>query len=236
MKSVKIEIKSWLGKVLFAYECEGNTIAKTVEKAVEESANLRSANLSYANLRGADLRGANLSDANLSYANLRGANLRSADLSDANLSYANLRGANLRGANLRSADLSDANLSDANLSYANLRGANLRGADLSDIKNDFWDVLLRAQNEIEGLKAAVIEGRINGSTYQGDCACLVGTIANIRHREYHHLENLKPDSSRPIERFFLAIRKGDTPESNAASKIVLEWIKEFQGLITTAEK
>ena len=45
---IKIEIKSIFGNVLFTYECEDNTIAKTVEEAVKSSANLRSANLSFA--------------------------------------------------------------------------------------------------------------------------------------------------------------------------------------------
>ena len=79
----KIEIKSIFGKLLFEFECENNTIKKTVEKAIENSADL-----SYADLQSADLRSADLSYANLSYANLRYADLRSADLSYADLSYA----------------------------------------------------------------------------------------------------------------------------------------------------
>ena len=47
---MKIEIKSIFGNLLFEYECEKNTIKKTIEKA----------NLSGANLSGADLRYANL--------------------------------------------------------------------------------------------------------------------------------------------------------------------------------
>jgi hypothetical protein len=129
---MKIEIKSIFGILLFEYECEKNTIKKTVEKAY-----LRGANLSDAYLRGADLSGANLSDANLRGANLsnaylNGANLRDADLSDAYLRGANLSDANLNGANLSNAYLSDADLRGANLSDANLNGANLSNAYLSD--------------------------------------------------------------------------------------------------------
>ena len=116
----KIEIKSIFGKLLFEFECENNTVKKTVEKAIESSADLSYANLSYANLRYANLRYANLSYANLSSANLRYANLRYANLSYANLSYADLSSANLRYANLSSANLRYANLSYANLSYADL--------------------------------------------------------------------------------------------------------------------
>ena len=60
-----IEIKSVLGSLLFSYECENNTIAKTVKNAIECYANLRYANLRDANLRYANLRGANLSGADL---------------------------------------------------------------------------------------------------------------------------------------------------------------------------
>ena len=61
MKKVKIEIKNrWTGNVLFEYEKDNNTIKETIEKAVEEGANLRGANLEGANLEGANLRGAYL--------------------------------------------------------------------------------------------------------------------------------------------------------------------------------
>ena len=68
MKKIKIEIKSLLSEVLFTYECNDNTIKKTIEKAIGEDADLR----------GANLRDANLSDADLSDADLRGADLRDA--------------------------------------------------------------------------------------------------------------------------------------------------------------
>ena len=84
----KIEIKNIFGKLLFEFECENNTIKKTVEKAIESSADLRYANLRSADLSSADLRYANLSSANLRYANLSSANLSSANLRYADLSYA----------------------------------------------------------------------------------------------------------------------------------------------------
>ena len=79
----KIEIKSIFGKLLFEFKCENNTVKKTVEKAIESSANL-----SYANLHSTDLSSANLSSANLSSADLSYANLSYANLSSADLSYA----------------------------------------------------------------------------------------------------------------------------------------------------
>ena len=155
-----------------------------------------------------------------------------ASLRDADLRDADLRGADLRGADLSDADLSDAVLSDAVLIGADLRGADLRDADLSEQKNDFFDILLRAQGEIAGLRAALVAGRVDGSTYEGECACLVGTIAHVRGGQYDALGNgLKPDASRPAERWFLGLRKGDTPKTSQISQITVEWLDEFVSLI-----
>lgn len=121
----KIEIKDIFCNVLFTYECEDNSVKKTVEEAVKQDVSLCMA----------DLRDADLHGANLYCANLRGANLRDADLHGTDLRGADLRDANLHGANLRGADLRGADLYYANLHGANLHGADLRGADLHGAKN-----------------------------------------------------------------------------------------------------
>ena len=219
-------------------------------------ANLRYTNLRGANLSGANLRGANLSDADLSGADLSGANLRGADLRGADLSYANLSDANLRGANLRDADLSGADLRDAdlsganlrcadlsyaNLSYANLRGANLRGANLSganlrDFRAAFESILLSAVSEVPALRLAIVEGRIDGRVYEGECACLVGTIAKIKHCDYRAIDGIEPNSSNPAEQWFMNIRPGDTPDKHQIARITLEWLDEFQAKFDRAVK
>jgi hypothetical protein len=186
----------WNASVLFSLETDSMKLC--VQAAVSS---------------GADLSDANLSDANLS----------DADLSDADLSGADLRGADLRGADLRGADLSDADLSGADLRGADLRGADLRGANLVIVRDDLWAVLSAAPREVAGLRQAIVDGRIDGSTYSGECACLVGTIANIRGVNENALGVLKPNSSRPIESFFMAIKKGDTPATNQAASLALEW-------------
>ena len=126
-------------------------------------------------------------------------------------------GANLRGADLRGADLRG----------ANLRGADLRGADLRPIRDDIWAVLSSAPAEVAGLRAAIAEGRIDGSTYEGACCCLVGTLANVRHCKYNEIPFLQPNSARPAERFFAAITPGDTPEDSQFSKLALEWVDQW---------
>ncbi len=81
--------------------------------------------------------------------------------------------------------------------------------------------------EVDGLRLAIAEGRIDGSTYTGKCACLVGTIANVRGADTDSLGTLAPNSSRPIERFFLAIGEGDTPETSVFSRLALDWCDQW---------
>jgi len=257
---IKIQIKTWYGSLLFEYEKENNTVKETLLAAITAKANLGGANLRDANLGDANLGDADLGDANLGGANLRGANLRGANLGGANLGGANLRGANLGGANLRDANLGDANLGDAdlgdanlggadlrgaNLGGANLRGANLGGANLGDanlgdadlggFKHDIWAILLHAPHEIQGLVDSINAGKINGSVYEGECACLLGTIANVKGVRHTEIPGLVPDSRRPAEIWFLQFKKGQTPENYSPLKLTLDWIEEFRKLLSLAK-
>ena len=226
---MKVEIKNRLDDtVLYSADVEANEntpnsilLRFAVLAALEAKADLRYADLSYANLRSA---------------NLSSANLRSADLRYADLSYANLRSANLSSADLRYADLSYANLRSANLSSANLRSADLRYADLSyanlrSFKSDLWMTLTQNRHEVPALIAALRDGRVDGSTYEGECACLVGTIANAKSVNYDVLDH---SASNPAEQWFAMIRKGDKPEQDSAggfaSKMALEWSLEWLAL------
>ena len=153
------------------------------------------------------------------------------------LEKATASGSNLSGSNLSGSDLRGSNLSCSDLSGSDLSNSDLSGSDLSKQKNDFWEVLLRATHEVSGLRAALVTGKVDGSTYEGACACLVGTIANVRGAtNYRELGNgLKPNSSRPAERWFLAIKRGDTPETSPISKITVEWLDEFVTLLNAAK-
>ena len=206
------------------YQIKHNITAQILVEADADSFKLA---LELAVKTKADLSGANLSDANLSDANL----------GDAYLSGANLSGANLRGANLGGAYLRGANLGGANLSGAYLRGANLGGA-----KEDLFSKISLVKDEIIGLYKTILEGKIDGSVYEGECACFCGTLANLKNIPFKQLEEktgVKPNSVSPIERLFLAIRKGDTPDNNPISNIVAGWIKEFSaenGIILPTRK
>ena len=218
-------LNRWSGKIQFTAEIECADDAPPSIKLglAVKIADLHGATLSGANLCGADLSGADLSGVNLSCANLSGANLVDADLRGADLSGADLSGANLVGANLVGADLRGVDLSGANLGGANLSGANLRA-----FKADLWMTLAQNCAEIPALIASLREGRVDGSQYEGDCACLVGTIANAKNINYATLEH---NSDNPAERWFMMIHKGDKPSDDTgggyAAKMALEWALEF---------
>ena len=145
---------------------------------------------------------------------------------------ASLDGASLVGASLVGASLDGASLDGASLDGASLVGASLDERSLRSIRADLFDVLLRAQAEVPTLLEKLRVGKIDGSVYEGDCACLAGTIANARCVSHQTLDFI--DASRPIERWFTGIAPGNTPENNTIAKITEGWIVEFQGLMAPA--
>ena len=110
---------------------------------------------------------------------------------------------------------------------ADLGGANLRSANLGEIKADLFAVLAKSPYEVLGLLSALRDGRVDGSTYHGKCACLVGTLANLRKCDYDAIPDLRPDSSRPSEVWFMGIRSGDTPSNSQVSKLTEGWVVEW---------
>jgi hypothetical protein len=144
-----------------------------------------------------------------------------ADLTDANLTRANLTGANLAGVKLTDANLTRANLTRANLIRANLAGVKLTDADLTSIEADIAAILAENPTEVAGLLEALQQGRIDGTVYEGECACLVGTIAKLKSIDYRQLPY---DLSRPAEAWFFAIKKGQTPASSQIAAITEQWL------------
>jgi hypothetical protein len=124
------------------------------------------------------------------------------------------------------ADLSEANLSGANLSEANLSEAkNLTDEQLRPIIADLWFILSQARHEVPAMIAALRYGRVDGSTYSGECACLVGTLENAG------ASGLPHNLSSPAERWFMKIRKGDKPGDDSvggfAAGKALAWIEQY---------
>ena len=208
MKQIKISIKSVGRIVLFEYESEDNTIKKTVERAISSSANLRSANLCSANLRFADLRSANLCSADLRFADLRFADLRSADL----------RSANLCSANLRSADLRSADLKDI---------INLPQSYINQCSRDILFIFRSLKKELPFLKEKLLAGEIDGTQYEGKCACLIGTLAKANgeiNKVCQTITFYDKGLHNFGEQWFYQIKKYDTPDNNFFAKHVLKLI------------
>ena len=158
-RRIKIEIKSFGGSILFTYNSEENTLKKTLQKAVNEGADLE----------GADLRGAYL----------EGAYLRGMDLYKLPVSYVN------------------------------------------QCSRDMLFIFQSLKGELKGLRKALVEGRVDGTQYEGDCACLIGTLGNVDGGIDKVCEVI-PFYDKGLhnlgEQWFFNIHEGDTPKDNQFSK------------------
>ena len=163
----KIQINSIAGNLLFEFETENNTVAKTVTEAVKK------------------------------FANLSSANLRSADLRSANLRFADLRSAK---------------------KWKETEW-------FRQCSRDILFILGCLKAEVPALKKMLIEGKVDGSQYEGECACLIGSLANAD-GGVNNVCSAIPFYEKGLhnfgEQFFWQIRKGDTPETSEFSAHALE--------------
>lgn len=82
---------------------------------------------------------------------------------------------------------------------------------------------------VADLRQHLVEGRIDGNTYFGECACIFGTLANfLQAMEPDEMPSLVWDVENygitPAERLFIYIHRGDTPTSNPVAELVLRWL------------
>jgi len=220
------------------WSCDSESMVEAIFSALKAKISLHGANLADVNLNSINLRGAKLAGVFLRNSTLNGAILEDADLSRSCLGGTELRGASLRGASLRNADLEgsdlrdadlrDADLCGADLTNTDLRGSNLKDAKLEVIRRDLCRVLDGATEEAPEILSAIYAGRINGHQYHGECSCLLGTIAKLRGVEnIDDLSGVKMDSDSPIERWFLAISPGCTPENHPVSAVTAQWVSDW---------
>ena len=139
------------------------------------------------------------------------------------------------GADLRGADLYGADLRDANLYGADLRGANLYKLPVDFINQcsrDILFILSFLKSEVSYLKQMLLEGKVDGSVYEGDCSCLVGTLAHGNKEEIKKVCESIPFYEKGThnmgETWFLNIKKGDTPENNQFAAHVLKLIEMIE--------
>lgn len=236
---MKTEIKNTDGVVIYTHVAKFSSDVVALNEAAVQNISLYKADLSgmdleYAMLSGADLSYANLNktiltdallcNTNLSFATLNNANLRGASLTGANLSGATLLDANLTNAFCSSANLTDADFSGATLYKTLFRNSNLKDIKLDTIRKDVFKILDGAPNEVAKLIQVIKGGGIHGAVYSGVCACLVGSIANLRNVA---VSTMLKDAYRPAERFVLSIERNMIPSSHQQSKILLDFCNKW---------
>jgi hypothetical protein len=95
-------------------------------------------------------------------------------------------------------------------------------------------VLSASPAEVPGLQKAITEGRIDGSCYRGECACLVGTLGKLRGGTELSIPGLTPAAGRAAEAWFAGIRPGDTPDTSQVASVTLEWVNDWLARIRAA--
>jgi hypothetical protein len=96
---------------------------------------------------------------------------------------------------------------------------------LDGIKADFHSILSHfTVEELSTLRQRLVEGRIDGNTYEGVNANLLGTLANLRSEDYRDLSGITPDFYRSGEVWFLLIKVGDTQENSSLVDLTIQWI------------
>jgi hypothetical protein len=101
---------------------------------------------------------------------------------------------------------------------------------LPEVRRDLWAVLDGAPAEVPALRAALVAGEVDGRTYHGRCACLIGTIANARGCDPEEVVELQAALS-PAEDWFWLIYPGDVPGENGEgpcrAAAAVRWIDEW---------
>ncbi len=161
--------------------------------------------------------------------------LRGADLEGAYLRGAYLRGAYLRGADLRGADLRGADLEGADLEGADLEGHTTETLPVSFVNQASRDMLFIFQSlkgELPFLRKKLLAGEVDGTQYKGECACLIGTLANADGGLDEVCEVIPfydKGLHNPSENWFWQIKKGNTPETNDFARHALVLIDRVLG-------
>lgn len=121
----------------------------------------------------------------------------------------------------------------------------IQDCDLLDMdlaKRNIYAIYDKNPKEVIGVLKAIDEGRIDGTLYTGKCACLIGTIGQLRglaeKRTYDwdvepsilntfNKEIWSIDFMSPAEQFFIKILEGDTPSTSEYSKFARKWTIEW---------
>ena len=110
---------------------------------------------------------------------------------------------------------------------ANLRDANLRNIPQSYINQCSRDMLFIFQHlkkELPFLREKLVKGEVDGTQYDGECACLIGSLGNADDGVENVCKTI-PYYDKGLhnfgEQWFWQIHKGDTPKNNEFAKHAL---------------
>lgn len=93
---------------------------------------------------------------------------------------------------------------------------------------DLEDVLRENRDIASGFRERIVAGKVDGTSYTGECCCVLGHFSQERRVPHNMTPGWKPYN--PIEQFINNIREGDTPENSPWSAKLLEWTDGFLGV------
>jgi hypothetical protein len=228
---IKHEIKSWKdGSILFSYEKEGNTISETVQKFLNEN---MGKTISFA-----DFSSINLLDVTFTLSTLYDCKFDKCTFDYCKFDSCKFYKCRVYDCKFYSCKFYDCSFNSCSFNSCSLECCKFYeitittfSKSLDSIRFDFFGRMLVLKDEVQFLKQSLIDGLIDGSQYEGECCCFIGTAAKSKQVKYDQIEGIKPDSNSNTERWFMGIKKGDTPQNSTIAKITLEWIEEFERLI-----
>ncbi|GFP29034.1 hypothetical protein HKBW3S33_02450, partial [Candidatus Hakubella thermalkaliphila] len=92
---------------------------------------------------------------------------------------------------------------------------------------DMLFVFEHLKAELPALRELLIEGRIDGTQYEGECACLIGSLAKIGGgiaKVCKAIPFYEKGLHNPGEQWFYQIAVGDTPANSFFAKHAVELI------------
>jgi hypothetical protein len=98
------------------------------------------------------------------------------------------------------------------------------------VKKELFEVLSIAPEEAKSVRQAIVAGEVDGGYYIGECCCIKGIIAaklGIPVKNLEESYGIGLNHRSYLENFLFNIVEGDTPESSAFSRAILEWSDEF---------
>jgi hypothetical protein len=97
-----------------------------------------------------------------------------------------------------------------------------------EARADLFRVLRLNREHIPFLLEALEAGRVDGSKYHKECACVYGTLRNARGlRTVCDVPGFEMGLT-PIERWALDIKPGHTPDNSETVRQTVQWIREFE--------